>query len=282
MLSVNLKHQMKCLLGASIETALPHLAEEIDAGRSTGKMVRLKNWVVYNRLARAKKKGDTASISEAHFDYWKSDVGNAFYDQYTTRFNEWFLTHHKVIVTELQKIVEKEQGFHRLVEFGCGNGQVLRYCKSHLPELTEVVGLDINPMIIERNQRSSLDASGITYVHGNAIEWLRAHPEPGTIVLSYGGVLEYFSEEAVKDLLALLGANAPALFALVEPIDPHADLEVQEISYTFGQEKSFSHPHRRILESSGYEVRFEKEIILDGVRWMLMVGAQVGSLVEER
>lgn len=274
------KHHIKCMLGASLEKALPGLAREIDAGKSTKKMVRLKNWIVYSRLARARKTGDTASISDAHFDYWKSDVGNAFYDQFATRFNDWFLSHHKVIVDELQEIIQVNSGFSRLVEIGCGDGQVLRYCQNHLSSLSEVVGLDINPTIIERNRKIAQNDS-ITYVHGNAVEWLKAHPKPGTIVLSYGGVLEYFSQQALRDLLALLAGSAPAMIALVEPIDPEADLESQEISHTFGQEKSFSHPHRRVLEQSGYEVRFEKEILLDGVRWMLMVGLHLGRTPRE-
>jgi SAM-dependent methyltransferase len=269
------KHHIKCVLGASLEKALPGLAHEIDTGKSTKKMVRLKNWIVYSRLARARKNGDTASISDAHFDYWKSDVGNAFYDQFTTRFNDWFLAHHKVIVDELGEIIRENPGFNRLVEIGCGDGQVLRYCQAHLSSVGDIVGLDINPTIIERNRVVAQNDS-ITYVHGNATEWLKAHPKPGTIVLSYGGVLEYFSQQALRDLLALLAAHAPAMIALVEPLDPKADLDNQEESHTFGQEKSFSHPHRRVLESAGYAVRFEKEILLDGVRWMLMVGVHLG------
>jgi predicted TPR repeat methyltransferase len=270
-----MKHRIKCLLGASIEVALPHIAAEIDSGRSTGKLVRLKNWVVYNRLARARARGDASSVSNAHFDYWKSDVGNAFYDQYTDRFEQWFLGHHKVVIDELEKVVGASSSFQRLVEIGCGDGQVLRYCRDHLPSLQEVVGLDINPMIIERNQSAPANR-GISYFHGDAMAWLAEHPKPGTVLLSYGGVLEYFSQKALSDLLALLAKNAPAVLAFVEPIDPRADLLSQKKSYMFGQEDSFSHPHRSILDQAGYQVLFEKEILLSGVRWMLMI-ARAGT-----
>lgn len=270
MLASVVKHRIKRLLGASIEVALPHIAAEIDAGRSSGKLVRLKNWVVYNRLERARARGDAGSVSSAHFDYWKSDVGNAFYDQYTDRFEDWFLGHHKVLIEELQRVVEASGAFHRLVEIGCGDGQVLRYCRDHLPTLERVIGLDINPMIIERNQ-SAAENHGISYVHGDAMAWLAENPQAGTILLSYGGVLEYFSEQALERLLVLLAKNTPCIVAFVEPIDPRADLEEQKESYTFGQENSFSHPHRVVLDRVGYQVLFEKEILLSGVRWMLML-----------
>lgn len=248
MVIVELKNRIKSGLGASLERLFPRLAHEIDYGTSTGKRVRLKNWIVYSRLARARKNGDTASISNAHFDYWKSDVGNEFYDKYTTRFNDWFLAHHRVIVEELGVLVAENPDIDRLVEIGCGNGQVLGYCAARLTSLQHVVGLDINPMIIERNKRPSGVDPRISYAHANAMDWLKEHRKPGTIALSYGGVLEYFSQQALRDLLSLLAASAPAVIALVEPIDPRVDLSNQTSSHTFGQENRFP---IRIERSSG-------------------------------
>jgi hypothetical protein len=145
------KHKLKCLLGASAEKVLPQIAREIDSGASTGKHLRVKNWIVYNRLSRAQANGDTASMSTAHFDYWKNDSGNAFYDQYTFRYQEWFLKHHHVLVDKTAEVCAEAGDYRRFVEIGCGDGRVTQYSREKIAGLNEVVGLDINPTIITRN-----------------------------------------------------------------------------------------------------------------------------------
>lgn len=266
------KHKLKMLLGTTAEKLIPQLAREVDTGASTGKHVRLKNWIVYSRLARAQEGGDTSSMSSAHFDYWKSDTSNAFYDQYTFRYEQWFLKHHAVLVDKVAEACGESGAYRRFLEIGCGDGRVTQYCQGKIAGLEEVVGLDINPTIISRNAKSPSLDSKIEWVHGHATEWLTAHPRSGTILFSYGGVLEYFAEEKLLELLATLGAHAPALIGLVEPIDPHHDLESVKKSYPFGAENSFSHNHRVLLEKSGYTVRFDQEMLVGGVRWTVMLG----------
>lgn len=266
------KHKLKMLLGASAERLAPHLAREVDRGESTGKHVRLKNWIVQSRLSRAQAGDDLSSMSSAHFDYWKSDTGNAFYDQYTFRYEEWFLKHHAVLVGKVAELCRESGAYVRFLEIGCGDGRVTQYCQGKIPGLDEVIGLDINPTIISRNASNPSLDSKIRWVHGHATEWLKAHPRAGTILFSYGGVLEYFAEPKLAELLATLGEQAPALIGLVEPIDPHHDLQGVKASYPFGAENSFSHNHRHLLEREGYETRFDQEMLVGGVRWTVMLG----------
>jgi hypothetical protein len=101
---------------------------------------------------------------------------------------------------------------------------------------------------------------------------LAANPRPGTVVLSNGGVLEYFSQDSFDGLLRALALTPPAAIVLIEPVDPDHDLKTQVESYVFGQERSFSHNHRRRLRNAGFDVVFEQEMRISGVRWMLMIG----------
>jgi len=105
-----------------------------------------------------------------------------------------------------------------------------------------------------------------------ARDWLQMHPQPGTIVLSNGGVLEYFSQTKFDGLLRTLALSPPAAIALIEPVAPSHDLESQTESFVFGAENSFSHNHRERLGAAGFDVVFEKEMRISNVRWMLMIG----------
>jgi hypothetical protein len=135
-----------------------------------------------------------------------------------------------------------------------------------------VIGLDINAAVIARNAAGQPSGSRLSFVRAEARDWLTANPQPGTVVLTNGGVLEYLSEVNFDSLLQALALAPPAALVLIEPVAPEHDLENQDRSFVFGREKSFSHNHRRRLEGAGFEVAWAEEKHVWDTRWMLMAG----------
>jgi trans-aconitate methyltransferase len=158
------------------------------------------------------------------------------------------------------------------VEIGCGDGNALTYCAERLPSLSEVIGLDINAAVIARNSAEQPAGGRLSFARAEARDWLIANPKPGTVVLSNGGVLEYFSRDNLDQLFQALAQSPPAAIVLIEPVAPAHDLATQPDSFAFGHENSFSHNHAHRLRQAGFDVAFAQEMQISDVRWMLMIG----------
>jgi SAM-dependent methyltransferase len=264
---------LKLIVGRMAEAVLPELGREIDEGRNNGRAARLKRAIVYARLRRAQAQGDPAAVENALSAFWKGASGDRFFSRYADdRFN-MFRENHAVVIEALAERLEASGvRFSRLVEIGCGEGAVLEYCAERLPGLSQAVGLDINAAVVAEAQARQPAGGKVSFVNTDARDWLAAHPQPGTILLSNGGVLEYFSQGAFDRLLQALGAAPPAAIVLVEPVAPEHDLATQTQSFNFGIENSFSHHHRHRLEQAGFEVVFEEEKLIWQHRGVMMIG----------
>ena len=264
---------LKRIVGAAAEFAYPELGREIDEARNIGRAVRLKRAIHHARLCRAQAKGDAGSIERSLADFWRGEQGVTFHNQTIEWRFELFVKHHAAIIDALHDL-PTSAGAHldRLVEIGCGDGKALAYCVERLPWVGEAIGLDINADVIARNRAQGGFDPRISFVTADAREWLMEHLAQGTVVFTNGGVLEYFSQSSLDQLLETLAGSRPAGIALVEPVAPEHDLIREPESLLFGHERSFSHNHRRRLEHAGFEVVFEREMQIAKTRWMLMAG----------
>lgn len=267
------KDALKLIIGRTAEWTLPNLGREIDEDRNTGRAAKLKRAILYSRLRRAQSRGDIAAIENALAAFWKGDSGNRFHDHYAeARFN-LFLERHAKLIDEFAGLTKNSRiCFSRLVEIGCGDGTVLAYCAERLPEISEAIGLDINSAVIERISAEQLSGGRISFANAEAQDWLMANPQPGTVMLSNGGVLEYFSQDKFDKLLRTLAMSPPVAIMLVEPVSPDHDLQNHSESFVFGHERSFSHNHWHRLNEAGFEVVFSEEMPISNTRWMLMIG----------
>lgn len=263
------------MVGRAAEVALPHLAREIDEARNTTQSLKLKRAIVTARLQRAQAKGDSAALQSALASFWRGESGDTFQHDGAEQRLRLFREHHAGIVDALADHLRKTGlRMTRLVEIGCGNGQVLAEVAGRLPDIATFVGLDINAAIVARNSADQPAGSRFSFLEADAGAWLAATPQPGTIVLSNGGVLEYFSQASFDSLLQALSHAAPAAIMLIEPVAPGHDLSRQPDSFPFGQERSFSHNHRSRLTHAGFDIVFSEEKQVRDVRWMLMIGVR--------
>ncbi len=264
------RSRLKVWLGSALELALPGLARDIGSGANPERFVRLKRCIIHSRTVRARQKGDAGTLQGVLFDSWRIDRAGNFYDKFTDRFDRWFLGPHHEIVDQLQELSRKTQ-FDTLIEIGCGDGRVLEHCVAALPDIRHAVGIDINPAIIERNRENFRDNPRLSFTAADASTWLAENMGDGTIVLTYGGVMEYFSAPALSSMFRTIAKHDRVAVALVEPVDPAHDLVGDPASRPFGQESSFSHNHAALLGGAGFRIVFSKTLHLGGAFWMMML-----------
>lgn len=267
------KDTMVLAVGRVAEIALPQLAREIDESRNALRAPKLKRAIIYARLRRAHARGDAAGIETALGAFWKGASGDKFHGAHSADRFRVYREHHAAAIDRLAELLEGSgASFTRLVEVGCGDGQVLADCVGRLPSITEAIGLDINATVIAQATAERGSSGRLSFVHADARDWLTANPQPGTVVISNGGVLEYFSPENVDRLFQAVALARPAAMLLVEPAAPHHDLETQPESLVFGHEYSFSHNYRHRLRQAGFDVVVETETKAFGARLMLVIG----------
>ena len=231
---------------------------------------RFGNMISAALIRNAASKGDHAALRSHLTRYWQGDQGDAFYRNYADRFDRWFLGEHYPLIEELKELVSSSPDkFHQVFEMGCGDGQVLNHLSETLSGITDFVGLDINQGIIQRN-RSFYDSPRLRFESGDAGEWITNHAQSGTILMSYGGVMEYFTEEELLTMFQNLRDHSPVAIALVEPLYDNYDLATETDSRPCGAENSFTHNHRHLLEKAGYTLRFEREPEME-FRWMMIL-----------
>ncbi len=267
---VHARETVKILVGNLLEVIAPWIAQDLDRGQNSGRFVRAKRWILYARTARARAHGDARALQKSLFQFWRTDAADAYYDQYLDRYKNWFLGPHHELVDQMIAILH-EGRYQRLVEMGCGAGRVLEHCATVMPEVPMFIGVDINPSIITRNKVDFAQNAKLQFFAANASVWLEANAAPGTILLSYGGVMEYFSAQTLSAMFRTLAQHPAAAVVLVEPVDPDHDLVKDAASHVYGAESSFSHNHEKLLEAAGYRVAFCKTLRLGGVLWVMLL-----------
>lgn len=266
-----IREHLLVLVGAAAERLWPALAREIDENRGTGRALKLKRAIVKSRLRRAAGRSDAAAMEQALQSYWRSGANESFYTAFVARFDGWFLGPHYPLIDALAEAVAANPNFDRLVEVGCGDGRALAHLAGRLPRLRELVGLDLNWSIIEQNRHVHGDRPRLRFVQADAGQWLADETRDGTILFSYGGVLEYVSQPGVAAIFARLARHRDTAVALVEPVDPRHDLASETASHSHGIERSFSHNYRALLVSAGFSIRVAEELTVDGFRWMMIL-----------
>lgn len=221
-------------------------------------------------IRKAAENGDHSALRNQLANYWQGAAADYFYEAFTDRFEEWFLNDHYAVVETLKEIVaESPNKYKKLYEIGCGDGQVLSHLSRNLPQIDHFTGLDLNEKIIDRNSDFYINDK-MSFEAGDAAGWLDQNADEGSVVMTYGGVFEYFLEDELKNMLAMLKQKSPVTLALVEPLYEDYDLSTETKSRTSGKEHSFSHNYRHLLTEAGFEIQFEQEPEME-FRWIMMV-----------
>lgn len=272
-----IKTAIKLWLGGLLEVIAPPITRDLDKGVNSGRFLKAKRWILFARTARAKAADDAEALQRSLFQSWRADTADAYFDRYLDRYQKWFLGPHHEIVDHLSTL-SQSGAYSRLVEVGCGLGRVLDHCAAAMPELASFTGVDINPSIIARNRVEFAQNPRLQFLSADASVWLEQNGKPGTILLTYGGVMEYFAAPTLTAMFRGLAKHQPAAVALVEPVDPAHDLANDAGSHAFGQENSFSHNHAKLLEAAGFDVVFRKTAEVGGASWVMILATAAKTI----
>jgi SAM-dependent methyltransferase len=264
------RETIKLWTGHLLEVIAPWVTRDLDKDLHSGRFIKLKRWILYARTARARARGDMTALQKSLFQFWRADTADDYFDRYLDRHQKWFLGPHHEIMDHLA-VLSRTGNYKQLIEVGCGAGQVLEHCAATMPEVHDFVGVDINPVVIARDQARFSKNAKLQFVCAEAATWLHQTARPGTILLTYGGVMEYFSASTLTAMFQTMARHGPAAVAFVEPVDPDHDLVNDAASHPFGPENSFSHNHEKLLEAVGFQTVFRKSLNLGGQYWVMMV-----------
>lgn len=223
-----------------------------------------------------RRRGTLGALSGLHQWLWRSQQAVSVHAQAEARFQSWWLGHHSAVIAPLREAMADfaaaGQPIDTLCEIGCGSGTVLSDIATRLPELTQVLGLDLSPGQIAANRSRPGQDPRLRFEVADATMWLAEHAAPRWAYLVNGGVLEYFSEAMLEALFAGIAArHPPALFAIVEPVPVDYDLDTETASRPYNAELSLGHNYLYWLRRCGWQVRFQQRQDVGGTRWLLAV-----------
>ncbi len=273
-----LKAAVILLLGSLLRCLRPQRMAELQAARfdDFADLSRQDRWMLAALGAYARRNHQLELLQPVHKKFWEAGEGASLHQHYADRFETDFLKHHAEIAVWLREEAASA-GATRLVEFGCGRGETLEYCVNEAG-FQQGTGVDLSAQLLDI-ARASIQNPALDFQHSDAIEWLKAHGQPGTVFLTNGGVLEYFTPAQLQEMFSHIQTHlGPSLVALVEPLGLDHDQKASPKSQIYGSEMSFSHPYDVLLEAAGLKVVRKKDYrVGDRERWMMVVATTTSA-----
>ncbi|MGF1556649.1 methyltransferase domain-containing protein [Paucihalobacter sp.] len=212
---------------------------------------RLMRGAIFNRLEKTK---DFNRISELHQTYW-SKKGTDWLSEAYDLFETDFLPNCTFLFELLkQELSNHSEQFKTLVEIGTGNGKVLKFLSLEFPEINRFVGIDLSPDQVNKNIQKFNQDKKLEFVVSNGSEWVKKNGGEKTIFVTSGGVLEYFTESSLAELLKDINALGKTFFVAIEPTSKEHNFEINPNSQVHGREWSFSHNYSKLFKDAGFDI----------------------------
>lgn len=250
--------RIKLALGIVAISVMPALAARPPRQIFGDGTDRLGNLIRNGLLGQAFIKRDHAQLRRLLSAYW-GEYASKFHDDWDDRFERIFLGRDLEVLALLDSwIVEKTDAgvpVEHLYEIGCGGGRLLAFLADRYPALSSLNGVDLGSSRIEMNRANYPDPR-LQFHVADAVKWIPEHAKPGSILLTNGGVFEYFLEEELRHLfrwVALL--REPSAILLIETIGTDHDLATERQSLVYGREMAFSHNYPHLLGEAGFTIR---------------------------
>lgn len=252
-------------LGEALALLLPAATRRIE--KSGAAHTLIERVIVAGLISRHRRAGTLESLAHFHGKFWADKYAVDVHGENAARFDATVGLNEDLIAAVVGKI--EQDRFDRLCEFGCGPGKLLSIIAARVTKPATFIGIDLSAEQTARNVSRSGDER-VAFVTSDALAWAREHASERTLYVTYGGVLEYFTEQGVKDLFVAVAKQKPACFALAEPIARDFDLAAEDRSRAFGDELSFSHNYPRLLAEAGFRIEWQTEVS-PGFRWLKLV-----------
>ncbi len=242
---------------------------------------KILNRLIRNGLyAKAFREKDHQQLRNFLSHYWGREAA-AFHEGWDDRFERLFLGHDVSVIDELDSLLTErgaDRPLNHLYEIGCGGGQVLAYMRDRFPQFTTITGIDLGEEQILKN-RDANQSEKTSFEAADANEWIPEHAKPNCLILTNGGVLEYFLQAELEALFTFAAGNlSPVAICLIETIATDHDLETETNSLIYGREMAFSHNYPHLLKAAGFSLISQTERAGDAIdgggRWIRVLAVK--------
>ena len=274
-----MKNFIKTIVGSILIVIMPKKAKELsNKGMTIDVGLTLKERLIrHTLLGKAKKDEDFETLSQFHQDFWTNKADEYF----STRFfnnvlEDFFIPKCSFLVDLLKEKLDQEGGkFNILVEIGTGEGTVLNYLSSQLPNVNRFIGIDLSTAQIESNKNLFSKNKKLEFVASDAFDWIKENRNDHMIIITCNGVLEYFTQSRLQDFFNELNSFGKVIFVAIEPIGVNHDFLKNPNSEIYGIENSFSHNYVKMFKDAGFNIWHQsKENYLNSDLYMDFIGAK--------
>jgi SAM-dependent methyltransferase len=196
-----LKRTVKDLLGKFALAKSPSLRKAILNGLQPKTL--LERAAVMSLLFELEQKGEMESIAKIHRSFWASEEAFGYYQFTNERMNGMYELTKPDLLAAFQELLD-EGSFKRVIEIGCGEGHVLEELSKELNSIDQFVGIDINKSQITATMNRFASNPKLSFLAGDALEYLDQNEVSNSILFTFGGVMEYFTERELKDFFTKL------------------------------------------------------------------------------
>lgn len=264
------KRAIKDLLGRFAMSIDPTLRKEIIKGRQPKSF--LERAALMSVLIELDKKGESGLIAKIHRSFWASEEAFGYYNATNHRMLGMYELTKDQLIAALGDL-EKGASVEKLIEIGCGEGLVLEKLSKEFPGINQFIGIDINQSQIKASAERFKSNPKLSFVAENAIDYIDTNSVSDCILLTFGGVMEYFTEQELKDFFSKLKLQKNIGIVLYEPLLQDFNPSTETKSKPYGAEMSFCHPYSSYLKEIGFHLNTEKIIGDSEFKWMLFSAA---------
>lgn len=270
----------KLLAGSILAALMPNARQRVVESSLSDESSRLDRLIRNGLYATAFRRKDHRKLRGYFSQYWGSEAA-AFHEGWDDRFERMFLQHDVQIVDDLENLMSDSAlqiQFQHVYEIGCGGGQVLSYMRDRFSSLESFTGIDLGTEQIEKNREKN-HSDSVEFAAADATEWIPANARKNCILLTNGGVFEYFLQEELEALFAFAaGRLSPVAICIIETIGTDHDLEKETDSLIYGRELAFSHNYPHLLTQAGFSIISQSERdgyeIDGGGRWIRILATK--------
>jgi SAM-dependent methyltransferase len=266
------KCRMRKLVTQLVTTAFSKRAAQIQKDPGAAGPGLLDRMVKAGLYHRAVARDELEHLTWYHREYWKGDRALGYFQADQSVDQKPLLIEQLELTCRIAELLQSRPGVvKRVYEIGSGDGRSLRHLYEQFPNLSQYIGLDVNAIQNVRNREHYADTP-IQFITADANEWVTDHAQCGSLFVTVGGVLEYFSPRELRELFSHIAHQLePSAFAIIEPLCDNHDLEKHVSSRMYGDENSFSHNYPYLLRQAGFSVQSFSENHAYGYRWIVLM-----------
>lgn len=285
-MGINVKSDMVRKLALIIGNLLvffrPNKAKQLSENRITLVHKNKKHLSIQERFMRyalvrkLDKIQDHDAIAESNRKFWEDNSAVELFNETEDTFQTDFLPNCTFIFDQLKKeLSNQSEQYTTIVEIGTGNGDVLNFLSNEFPQVNRLVGIDLSQHQIDLNTKRFKENQKLEFVAADAYDWVIEHGQSNAIYVSSRGVLEYFLEDRLQDLLTKIYQLDNIFFVAIEPNGADHNFETHPTTQLYGNEPSFSHNYPQLFKNAGFTLwHFSQKPWHNGGNLQSFIGAK--------